>query len=55
MATLQFEESCLQYQTHVDRLQKEILRLKERLENRDRVILDLNVELSQAKEDVAKM
>ncbi len=39
----------------MDRLQREVLRLNERLENRDRAIKELNEELHQAREDVAKM
>lgn len=37
------------------KLQREVLRMTERVENRDRAIKELNEELAQAKEELAKM
>lgn len=52
---MQLEGACINYQTQVDRLQKDVLRLKGRLEGRDKAILELNMEISQLNEDMAKM
>ena len=52
---LQLEGHCADYQAEVGRLQREVFRLSERLESRDKAIKELNEELVQAKEEVAKM
>ncbi len=52
---MQLESACLNYQAQVDKLQREKLCFKEDLEARDEDILQLDMELSRAREELAKM
>lgn len=45
----------MNYQVNMNKIQKENMRLREQLEYRDKAILELNSELSQLREEMAKM
>ena len=50
----QLEHECLQSQSEVMRLQKDMIKMRDKLEKRDNEILELNTVVSALKEDLAK-
>ena len=52
---VQLEGSCVELQTQVNQLQREVLGLTEDLDEKDKLIAQLTGDLAQAKEEVAKM
>ena len=50
----QLEHDCLQSQSEVMRLQKDMIKMRDKLEKRDKEILELNTTVAALKEDLAK-
>ena len=50
----QLEHECLQSQSELMRLQKDMIKMRDKLEKRDKEILELNTTVATLKEDLAK-